>query len=60
MDRPTYVSRMLRIVLLLSIDLVVEMTADSIHWLLHIQLNLVRQMPPPFLPLATLYLPYPG
>lgn len=45
MDRPTYVSRMLRIVLLLSIDLVVEMTADSIHWLLHIQLNLVRDDP---------------
>ena len=45
MDRRLYSSRLMRIVVLLALDLVVETTADTIHWLLHLQLNLVRRKP---------------
>merc|ERR1712232_802079 len=45
MDRRLYMSRLLRIVILLSLDLLVEMTADTIHWLLHLKFNLVPNKP---------------
>ena len=44
-DRRLYLARLLRIVVLLALDLLVEMTADTIHWLLHFQLNLVPRNP---------------
>ena len=45
MDRRLFQSRLMRIVLMLGLDLLVEMTADTVHWLLHVQLKLVRGKP---------------